>query len=284
MVWIRFPLKKVQKSSYRAPLQSLTIKSGTLTSVFKLLQCPVMSDATITHSPAEVIRMAPVSQAPNGICFASIGQILVNSADVERMVAVVPAPIAAALNRKAYYFVPLTVSQGDETIIADRYDVNLSENAICHRNLNIGDAQCVFISTRLMDDRFSVAFEFYINVGHAFVERAGVSQAFAELVWKQVQDRVRGETGLDAWELRKVATSNGPDAEKARNEYLQAAFADSIAIYLLSTFIDVDYYDLREREYPLLAPSALAERLRKVQEIFPPNPGFEFAVYYKRRA
>lgn len=243
-----------------------------------------MSDATITHSPAEVIRMAPVSQAPNGVCFASIGQILVNSADVERMVAVVPAPIAAALNRKAYYFVPLTVSQGDETIIADRYDVNLSENAICHRNLNIGDAQCVFISTRLMDDRFSVAFEFYINVGHAFVERAGVSQAFAELVWKQVQDRVRGETGLDAWELRKVATSNGPDAEKARNEYLQAAFADSIAIYLLSTFIDVDYYDLREREYPLLAPSALAERLRKVQEIFPPNPGFEFAVYYKRRA
>lgn len=242
-----------------------------------------MSDATITHSPSEVIRMAPVSQAPNGICFASLGQILVNSADIDRMVAAVPAPIAAALSRKAYYFVPLTVSQGDETVIADRYDVNLSENAICHRNLSIGDAQCVFISTRLMDDRFSVAFEFYINVGHAFVERAGVSQAFAELAWKQVQDRVRGETGLDAWELRKLATANGPDAEKARNEYLQAAFSDSIAIYLLSTFIDVDYYDLREREYPLLAPAALAERLRKIQELFPPNPGFEFAVYYKRR-
>ncbi|HYG99264.1 MAG TPA: hypothetical protein VD837_09030 [Terriglobales bacterium] len=243
-----------------------------------------MSDATITHPPAEVIRMAPVSQAPNGICFASLGQILVSSADLERMVAAVPSPIAAALNRKAYYFVPLTVSQGDDTIIAERYDVNLSENAICHRNLNIGDAQCVFISTRLMDDRFSVAFEFYINVGHAFVERAGVSQAFADLAWKQVQDRVRGETGLDAWELRKAATSNGPEAERARNEYLEAAFADAIAIYLLSTFIDVDYYDLREREYPLLAPAALAERLRKVQEIFPPNPGFEFAVYYKRRA
>jgi hypothetical protein len=128
-----------------------------------------------------------------------------------------------------------------------------------------------------------VAFEFYINVGHAFVERAGVSQAFADLVWKQAEDRVRGETGLDAWELRKVATANGPDSEKARNEYLQAAFADSIAIYLLSTFIDVDYYDLREREYPLLAPAPLAERLRKIQELFPTNPGFEFAVYYKRR-
>jgi hypothetical protein len=242
-----------------------------------------MSDATITHSPADVIRMAPVSQSPNGICYASLGQVLLNSSDLDRMVAAVPIHIAAALSKKAYYFVPLTVSQGEETAIADRYDVNLSENAVCHRNLNIGDSQCVFISTRLMDDRFSVAFEFYINVGHAFVERAGVSESFAELVWKQAEDRVRGETGLDAWELRKLATSGGPDAEKAKNEYLQSAFADSIAIYMLSTFIDVDYYDLREREYPLLAPAPLGERLRKIQEIFPTNPGFEFAIYYKRR-
>jgi len=242
-----------------------------------------MSDATITHSPAEVLRLAPVSEAPNGICFASTGQIIVNSSDIERMVAAVPVLVAAALTKKAYYFVPLTITQGEDTVIADRYDVALSENAICHRNLNIGDSQCVFISTRLMDDRFSVAFEFFINVGHAFVERAGVSQAFAELVWKQAQDRVRGETGLDAWELRKIATANGPDAEKAKNEYLEAAFADSIAIYMLSTFMDVDYYDLREREYPLLAAPAMAERLRKIQEMFPPNPGFEFAIYYKRR-
>ena len=33
----------------------------------------------------------------------------------------------------------------------------------------------------------------------------------------------------------------------------------------------------------LLAPTALAERLRKITELFPPNPGFEFAIYYKRR-
>jgi hypothetical protein len=47
--------------------------------------------------------------------------------------------------------------------------------------------------------------------------------------------------------------------------------------------LDVDYHDLRERDYPLLAPSALAERLRKVAELFPANAGFEFAVLYKRR-
>jgi hypothetical protein len=199
------------------------------------------------------------------------------------MVAAVPDAAAAALKRKAYYFVPLTVNQGDETVIADRYDVALSDNAVCHRNLDLGDAQCVFISTRLMDDKFSVAFEFYINVGHAVVEKAGVSQAFADLVWKQVQNKARGETSLDAWESRKLATGPGPDTEKYKNEYLSASFSDAISIYLLSLFIDVDYYDLRERDYPLLAPAQMAERLKKVAELFPANPGFEFTIYYKRR-
>jgi hypothetical protein len=199
------------------------------------------------------------------------------------MVAAVPDAAAAALKRKAYYFVPLTVNQGDETVIADRYDVALSDNAVCHRNLDLGDSQCVFISTRLMDDKFSVAFEFYINVGHAVVEKAGVAQAFADLAWRQAEAGVRGETSLDAWEARKLATGSGPDTEKYKNEYLAASFADAISIYLLSLFIDVDYYDLRERDYPLLAPSQMAERLRKIAELFPANPGYEFAIYYKRR-
>src|SRR6201998_3689515 len=237
----------------------------------------------LTRTPAEVVRQTPVSQASNGVCYARAGKVTISEGDLERMVAAVPRAAAAALERKAYYFVPLTVSQGDDTVIADRYDVALSDNAVCHRNLNLGDAQCVFISTRLMDDKFSVAFEFYINVGHALVERAGVSAAFADLAWQQVESGVRGETSLDAWEARKLATGHGPDAEKYKNEYLAAGFADAISIYLLSLYLDVDYYDLRERDYPLLAPTALAERLRKVAELFPANSGFEFAILYKRR-
>jgi hypothetical protein len=236
-----------------------------------------------TRPASEVIRTAPVSQAANGVCFASTGELPIPATDLEHMVALVPRTVAAALQRKAYYFVPLTVSQGDETVIADRYDVALSDQAVCHRNFTAGDSQCVFISTRLMEDKFSIAFEFYINVGHAFVERAGVAQQFSDLVWKQAQDKVRGETSLDAHELRKLATSPGPEAERARNDYFSAAFSDAIAIYMLSTYLDIDYYDLRERDYPLLAPAPLAERLRKVNELFPPNPGFEFNVYYKRR-
>src|SRR5437868_8022414 len=179
----------------------------------------------ITRPPAEVVRLTPVSQAPNGICYAASGEITVPEADLQRMVSAVPDAAAAALKRKAYYFVPLTVNQGDETVIADRYDVALSDNAVCHRNLDLGDSQCVFISTRLMDDKFSVAFEFYINVGHAVVEPAGVSQAFADLAWQQVQAGVKGETSLDAWESRKLASGAGPEAEKFRNEYLTATFA-----------------------------------------------------------
>jgi hypothetical protein len=128
-----------------------------------------------------------------------------------------------------------------------------------------------------------VAFEFYINVGHALVERAGVSRDFSDLAWGQVEAGVRGETSMDAWEARRLATANGPDAERYKNEYLEAAFSDSISIYLLSLYLDVDYFDLRERDYPLLAPSAMAERLRKIAELFPPNQGFEFSILYKRR-
>src|SRR5450631_408829 len=237
----------------------------------------------ITRSPAEVVRQSPVSQAPNGICYAIAGEVTVSAVDLERMVAAVPNTAATALQRKAYYFVPLTVNQGDETVIAERYDVALSDNAVCHRNLNLGDSQCVFISTRLMDDKFSVAFEFYINVGHALVERAGVSKDFSDLAWSQAEAGVRGETSLDAWESRKLALGGGPEAERFKNEYLDSTFSDTISIYLLSLYLDVDYYDLRERDYPLLAPSALAERLRKIAELFPPNTGFEFAVLYKRR-
>src|SRR5258706_15111939 len=188
----------------------------------------------ITRPPTEVVRETPVSQAPNGICYAVSGDMSIPGADVERMVAAVPKSVAAALERKAYYFVPLTVNQGDDTVIADRYDVALSDSAVCHRNLDLGGSQCVFISTRLMDDKFSIAFEFYINVGHAFVERAGVPKDFAELVWKQVEGNARGETSLDAWEARKLATGHQPDVEKHKNDFFTAAFSDAISIYMLT--------------------------------------------------
>jgi hypothetical protein len=129
-----------------------------------------------------------------------------------------------------------------------------------------------------------VAFEFYIHIAHTFVEKAGISPEFAELAWSQATSGVRGETSLEAFKSRQQVMSSGARAdEKAKSDYLNAAFSDAIAIYLLSLCLDVDYYDLREREYPLLAPSALAERLRKIAGLFPPDTGFQFSIIYRRR-
>jgi hypothetical protein len=234
----------------------------------------------------EVIRDVRVSQSANGICYATLGEVTMPSADLERMVLAVPPTVAGTLNRKAFYFVPLAIDEGERTLIAERFDVADTARAVCHRDVEAGNAQCVFISTRLLDDRFSVAFEFYIHVGHTFVEKAGISPEFADLVWEQVTNNVRGETSLDAHEFRKHATVNGPDHadEKAKSNYLATTFADAISVYLLSLCMDVDYYELRERDYPLLAPAALAARLKKIAELFPPGPGFEFNIFYRRRA
>src|SRR5689334_9182191 len=131
------------------------------------------------------------------------------SDDLERIVGAVPRAIAAALDRKAFYFVPLTIPDGDKTLVIERFDGPPPEGAICHRNIDSGNAQCVFISTRLLEERFAIAFEFYINVGHAFVEKAGISPEFAELAWAQVSNNIRGETSLDAYEFRKQAHSSG---------------------------------------------------------------------------
>ena len=74
--------------------------------------------------------------------------------------------------------------------------------------------------------------------------------------------------------------------EKEKAMFLETAFSDAVAIYLLSLALDFDYSELRERDYPLLAPGALAlaDRLRLVAELYPPNAGYEFSLRYRRRA
>jgi hypothetical protein len=257
---------------------------------------------------AMVAQLAPAQQAPNGIRYASYGENTLAPGDLERIVQAVPATIAAALGGRIYYFVPLAMNgssdgrehrgSSEETMIATAFTPDLGEQAICHRNVTIGDAEGVFISTRLLNDRFALAFEFFINVGHAFVETAGVPEGFNKLIWDQALKDVRGETSQDAWESRAqslvkgrsttiagihTATQTSVD-EKAKSEFLEAAFADAVAIYQLSLSVDFNYSELREREYPLLAPQPLAERLRLAATLFPPNVGYEFAIRYRRRA
>jgi hypothetical protein len=311
----------------------------------------------------EVAHDTAVRQSPNGVRFATFGETGVADLDLDRMLEAVPTAITAALNANTYYFVPLALREATETLdaapdqkletpepamVASAYTDEFSHSAICHRNVELGHGKRgVFISTRLMGDRFALSFEFFINVAHAFVDQAGVPASFADLVWKQALSNVRGETSVDAWESRNLAfgrpanahpeplqptsrrnrsvsfsskqrsfssavnpannlaqlnltqlsasansADNVPHAgealsnidEKERGLYMESAFSDAVAIYLLSLALDFDYGELREREYPLLTPTALAARLRLVADLFPPNPTYEFAVRYRRRA
>ncbi len=239
---------------------------------------------------AQVAQEAHVQQAPNGVCYASYGDNQIPPEELERIVQAVPASIAGALQRRAYYFVPLTIGEEEETTVAPGYTVDLGDRAICHRNFRFGSSECVFISTRLMQDRFALAFEYFINVGHHFVDAVGVPATFSDLVWSQAKADVRGETSQDAWESRRRAVDRNQDRpsgdnvdEKAKSSYFESAFSDAIAIYMLSLTIDFDYTELREREYPLLSAPALAERLRHVASLFPPNAGYEFEIRYRRR-
>ncbi|HEU4636474.1 MAG TPA: hypothetical protein VFS41_09870 [Edaphobacter sp.] len=240
----------------------------------------------------QVARETAVRHAPNGIAYAAFGDNSLEGPDLERLVQAVPAAVASALARKAYYFVPLALSEGragDATMVAPAYSTELGDQATCHRNVPLDNSEGVFISTRLLGDRFALAFEFFINVGHAFVDVAGVPEGFQQLAWEQAMADVRGETSQDAWESRNLSLpgkSEGKSTidERAKTSFLESAFSDAIAIYLLSLAIDFDYAELREREYPLLAPNALADRLRLVAKLFPPNSGYEFAIRYRRRA
>jgi hypothetical protein len=283
----------------------------------------------------QIAHDTEVRQSPNGVRFATFGETGVADLDLDRMLGAVPTTITAALNANTYYFVPLALREeaqlldapakpSEPAMVASAYTDEFGDAAICHRNVELGHGKRgVFISTRLMGDRFALSFEFFINVAHAFVDQVGVPQSFSDLVWKQAQDNVRGETSLDAWESRNLAFGRAADAqpellapasrrprgfapsrsfssgpvatisasetpqvidEKERGAYVASAFSDAVAMYLLSLALDFDYSELREREYPLLAPAALAARLRLVAELFPPNAGYEFAVRYRRRA
>lgn len=235
----------------------------------------------------KVATQVEVATAANGIHYAAWGETRLTDADLERLVGTVPATLSAALMQRAYYFVPLAISETGETMIAPAYTVDLGDRAVCHRNATFGGTEAVFLSTRLVEDRFGLAFEFFINVAHNFVEAAGVPESFGALAWSQAQAQVRGETSQDAWETRRRAqdSRNGQRAvdERARNTYIESAFSDALAIYMLAMAVDFDYHDLREREYPLLAAPALAERLRHVAALFPANQGYEFQILYRRK-
>jgi hypothetical protein len=263
--------------------------------------------------PASLVaQQTPMRQAENRLSYAVFADTHITEEELAPIVQAVPNAVAAALSRHAYYFVPLTIGETEETMVAPGYTIDLGDRAMCHRNVQFDGSDCIFISTRLMQDRFALAFEFFINVGHHFVEAVGVPQSFCDLAWSQAVAEVRGETSQDSYENRRRAIDRGRNEgpgsrmaertfsrleqpvadriveksridERAKSSFFESAFSDALAIYMLSLTLDFNYTDLREREYPLLAAPALAERLRHVAGLFPPNAGYDFQISYRHK-
>ncbi len=268
---------------------------------------------------AEAVRTVTLAQARNRLRYGTFGELETTGETLQRIIEAVPPPVAALLKDHVFLFVPLAIGEttnARDTEIARLYTPDLADRAICHRTVPLGGATYTFISTRLMQDRFALAFEVFINVGHQFVDalldrKKSLPEPFTTLLWTQALGEVRGETSQDAYEARKRAielhtgTGRTPaagadgaarlsrvvrekdrlqrDLDEQRARYFEAALADALAIYMLSLAIDLEYADLREREYPLLAAPALADRLKLIAEIYPPPAGYEFAVRYRRR-
>lgn len=257
---------------------------------------PAPAPSTEPWSAEHVATQATIATAVNGLHYSSWGETRISQPELERLVAAVPRGLVPALEKRCYYFVPLVIFEAEQTVAAPAFTVDLSDRAICHRNVTLplpnGPVEGVFLSTRLVDDRFGLSFEFLINVAHNFVDAVGVPESFASLAWSQAQAGVRGETSQDAWETRRraldpITNAEGvtmPTDERARKNYEESAFSDTLAIYMLSLALDFDYHDLREREYPLLAAPALAERLRHVATLFPANETYEFQILYRRKS
>lgn len=246
-------------------------------------------------SAAEAATQARPLTGTNGVRYATFGVIEDGSVNLReelpRLIGAIPNVMASALARTVFYFVPLAlVAEEKETLdlrnssasVATAFSVELADRAICHRNVHLADHDAVFLSARLQNDRFALAFELFINAAHAFVDVAGVPEEFGKLIAQQIDSDTRGETSHDAWDERQRLTAS-PNDDKARNALIETAFVDAVAIYMLSLYLDFDYADLREREYPLLTPAALADRLRCVHKLLPPNGGYSFEIRYRRR-
>ena len=63
-------------------------------------------------------------------------------------------------------------------MIASAYTAELADEAICHRNVSLGERGRGVPVDAAAGDKFAVAFELFINVGHGFVEAVGVPGGF----------------------------------------------------------------------------------------------------------
>ena len=211
------------------------------------------------------------------------------------MVQAVPIAIAGALTRKTYYFVPLALSdrRGSEATL-DRPRLHARARRPGHlppqrhprrhrRRLHLHPP-----ARRPLRPRLRVLHQRRPRLRRRHRRPRGLRPArLGPGPRRRPRRNQPGRLGEPQPRPRRRGRQDRRqtrDRREGPNSFLEAAFSDAVAIYQLSLAVDFDYSELREREYPLLAPQALADRLRLVARLFPPNPSYEFAIRYRRRA
>jgi hypothetical protein len=164
-------------------------------------------------SAGEAVRATTLARARNSLRYGVFGELDTTGETLQRIVEAVPSAVAAELPANAFVFVPLAIGEtahARDTEIARVHTAELADRAICHRTVPIEGSTYTFISTRLMQDRFALAFEVFINVGHQYVDalaarNAPIPERFTALLAAQAMGDVRGETSQDSYEARKRA-------------------------------------------------------------------------------
>jgi hypothetical protein len=138
------------------------------------------------------------------------------------------------------------------------------------------------------DDNYGLGMEFFDKVAYvASLERAQRND-FYQLLEQQLKMEKAGELTPEAWEWRSEVAGKrdrGEQDEEAEANYYRAAETDSLGIYMASLFTDIFYEDLfDERDsFPALPADMLAERVRTLERMFPPNRGFSLQLVRQRQ-
>ncbi|MEI9970287.1 MAG: hypothetical protein WDM87_17340 [Terracidiphilus sp.] len=188
---------------------------------------------------------------------------------------------------------PLAIADTGENLVAPAYTVELGDRAVCHRNATFGDTEAVFLSTRLVEDRFGLAFEFFINVAHNFVEVAGVPESFATLVGRKPRHRfaekpawTHGRRARRALEPRnggKTSGTNGIDERAPQRFFRVVILRRSCRLYALARCRLRLPRSARARVPAAGRPRNWPSAYVTWPFLFPSNVGYEFQIHYRRK-
>lgn len=239
----------------------------------------------------EMLRHGQVQTSENGLVYAVIGEN--GAADraqqetVARMVATVPRSLAPRLGRTATYFVPWLLKQRRSIHIGLQAAAqDEKRNELCHHLDVKPGGNLLLVSLRFYEhDGYGLAMEFFDKIAYLASLEDDPRPDFAELLRRERAAGKPGELTPEAWEWRQgLEEADAAQAAEAFRNYLRAAEADTLGLFMAALYTDVFYEDLFESEpqFPVLDPEQAYERVRAAERLFPPNRGYSLQIIRQR--